>query len=86
MVRVFLYPPFSSIINREEVMVPWRQGMTFADLLQDLAGRFPALSAQLFTGDGQVNTLIIAGGVMVKPAAAVQPGQEVTLVTPVAGG
>ncbi|MCL5935617.1 MAG: MoaD/ThiS family protein [Firmicutes bacterium] len=86
MVRVFLYPPFSYIINQEEVMVPWQEGMTFAGLLRELTGRFPALSGQLFTGDGQAGAMIIASGVIVKPTALVQPDQEVTLVTPVAGG
>ena len=78
--RVKLFTALRDAAGREEVMVPWRQGMTNLDLIKDLKKNFEPLTLLLDASFVAVN------GRFAERGTVLMPEDEVAVLPPVSGG
>ena len=90
--RVSFYATLRPIVGARSVEIPLAEGATVRELVAALASRWPELSAQLFDEEGGLSRRVnvFVGGRDIRWLEGVetplQPGQEVDIFPPVAGG
>ncbi len=78
--RVKLFTVLRDAAGKEEVILPWRQGMTYLDLIVELKKKFRGMSPLLDSSFVAVN------GRFAERGTALMPEDEVAVLPPVSGG
>lgn len=79
-IKVRLFAALRDAAGREEVAVPWKQGLTCPEILDVLKKRFHPFSALL------ERSLVAVNGSYAEPGVVLMPEDEVAVLPPVSGG
>ena len=78
--RVKLFMVLRDAAGSEEVILPWRQGMTYLDLMGDLKKKYSGITELLDSSFVAVN------GRFAERGTVLMPEDEVAVLPPVSGG
>ena len=79
-IKIKLFTVLRDAAGKEEVIMPWRQGMTYLDLLGDLKKKYTAMASLLESSFVSVNGRFAERGIFLMPE------DEVAVLPPVSGG
>lgn len=78
--KVYLFAALRDAAGSEEVSLPWKQGMTYLDILEELKINFQPMASLLECSFVAVN------GRYAEPEQILIPEDEVVVLPPVSGG
>lgn len=92
MVTVTLYATLRDMAGSKRIEVPFQPGGTVRDFIASMQSTYPALAARLVNGDGElsgeVHVFVQGRNVVWLDGidTVINPGDEIDLIPPVAGG
>lgn len=78
--RVKLFTVLRDAAGKEEIVMPWRQGMTSPDLIKDLKKNFESMAPLLDA------SMVAINGRFAERGTVLMPEDEVAVLPPVSGG
>lgn len=78
--KIKLFTSLREVAGKSEVSLPWKQGMTYPDILEELKRNFHGAASLLGC------SLVAVNGVYASPDKILMPEDEIAVLPPVSGG
>ncbi len=78
--KVNLFAALKEHAGSGEIFLPWKRGMTYVELLEDLKKTFHSMESLL------VRSFVAVNGACAEPDQLLMPEDEVAVLPPVSGG
>jgi len=85
-ITVRTFGSVAALVGFGEAIVSCDGPLPLAAILDVLGNRYPVFSSYLSRGDAEDNLMICCGDQKLHVDSMVQPGAELLLITPIAGG